>query len=82
MSLLELLESSYVLEYINNHSNAGDRAGRGSKGSSGSRTQVGVVTWSSLFQSVKSFVWKEVDAIHKLEEKGSTTTMTKKKVIL
>lgn len=85
LSLLELLEKSHVLDYISNHSqpgSVGDRGGQGSKGNKGGRgrTQVGVVTWSSLFQSVVSYVWKEVDAVHKLEEKGSTTTLIKKKV--
>ena len=72
-----------MLDYINNHSQpgiGGDKGGRGSKGNRGrsGRTQVSV--WSALFQSVVGYVWKEVDAIHKLEEKGSTTTMIKKKV--
>ena len=73
-----------MLDFINNNSqpsNAGDKSGGGSKGNpGGGRTSRDMVTWMSLFQSVKTFVGKEIDAVQKLEDKGSTTTGTKKKV--
>ena len=80
--LLELLEHSHILDYIEQHS--GERGGHDGRG--GSRG-VGGVTWDSLFRSVVGFIARETEAIHKLEEKGSgsataqSNRLTKKKVL-
>lgn len=79
--LLELLEHSHILDYIEYHS--GERGGHDSKGNRG----MGGVTWDSLFRSAVGFIARETEAIQKLEEKGigSTTALsnrlTKKKVL-
>lgn len=84
-SLQELLELGHVLDFIEDHSRC---AGEKRQGGSKDRSQVGVITWFSLFISVKGFISKEIDAIQKLEEKGGSSSAivlanreTKKKVL-
>lgn len=83
--MLDLLERGHVLDYIEQHSR--NDATKGSRG--GSSRVMGVVTWTSLFRSIVGYISKETEAIQKLEEKGSASSViaqsnrvTKKKVNL
>ena len=75
-TLRELLESAYIIDYID--SNSTSEAKPKSRGSG--------VTWTTLFRSVVVHVTKEAEGIAKLEDKGAqsssayTSRQTKKKV--
>ena len=75
-TLRELLESAYIIDYID--SNSTSEAKPKSRGSG--------VTWTTLFRSVVTFIYKEGEGIAKLEDKGAqsssayTSRQTKKKV--
>lgn len=83
--MLELLEQGHIHDYIDQRSRSGREKSKGRR--SGNHSHMGVVTWTSLFWSVQVFIQKEAEAIQKLEEKGSTASIsltnrfTKKKVI-
>ena len=75
-TLRELLESAYIIDYID--SNSTSEAKPKPRGSG--------VTWSTLFKSVVTFVAKEAEGIAKLDDKRAqsssayTSRQTKKKV--
>jgi len=74
-TLRELLESAYIIDYID--SNSTSEAKPKFRGSG--------VTWTTLFRSVVAYISKEVEGIAKLEDKGAqsssayTSRQTKKK---
>ena len=68
----------HVLEHLNKNSSVNGR--ESSSRGKANRTSGSGITWKLLFLSVKTYVAKEIDAVQKLEEKGSSTVGSKKKV--
>ena len=75
-TLRNLLDSSYIIDFIDAHSIDGTR----------SKSRGSTFTWSTLFKSLVGYVSREVEALVKLSDKPTQTTsayssrQTKKKV--
>jgi len=71
-TIRSLLESSYIIDYVDSNSTEVRPKGR--------------VSWTTLFQSVVGYVFKEAEVIAKMEEKAAQSTsaysnrQTRKKV--
>lgn len=75
MNLQELLQLDHVLDYIDSHSRSRlERSKHERRGGASRSSPTLVVTWSSLFRSVETYIAKETEAIKKAEEKGAASS--------